>query len=93
MMKVAVLLCVFLSQAIAGPSKPDVSIGISSDGFDKGALGVLEPHVAWETSGTFSGCDVSVCSFFWRVCIPVADGTRVFLTVHVYVVCLSAMMI
>ena len=73
MMKVAVLLCVFLSQAIAGPSKPDVSIGISSDGFDKGALGVLEPRVAWETSGTFSGCDVSVCSFsgvfvsLWRM--------------------------
>ena len=44
----------------AGPSKPDVTIGINSEGFDKGAIGALEPHVNWETSGTFEGCDVSV---------------------------------
>ena len=64
-MRSAVLLCLLTSQVFAGPGKPDISIGINSDGFDKGAIGALEPHVKWETSGTFSGYDVSVRS--WNV--------------------------
>ena len=63
MMRVAVLLCL-VSQAIAGPSKPNVSVGLSSDAFDKTVgFHTLEPYVDWETSGTLVGCDVSVRSF------------------------------
>ena len=61
-MRAVVLLCL-LSQVLAGPGKPDISIGYNSDSIDKGPIGVVEPHIKWETSGTFSGFDVDVrCS-------------------------------
>ena len=59
-MRAVVLFCL-LSQVLAGPSKPDVTIGINSDSFGKGAaLGAVEPHIKWQTSGTFSGLDLDV---------------------------------
>jgi len=60
-MRAIVLLCL-LSQVLAGPGKPDITIGINSESFGKGAaLGAVEPQIKWQTSGTFSGLDVDVC--------------------------------
>jgi len=44
---------------LAGPSKPELSLRINSDSFDKGlGLGLLEPTVKWQTSGSLADCDV-----------------------------------
>ena len=65
-MRAVVLWCLLLGQGIlAGPSKPDITIGINSDALDKGAIAALEPHIKWDTSGELAGCDVEVglCGF------------------------------
>lgn len=59
MMRVILSLCL-LGQVLAGPSKPEITIGLNSDAFDKGAIAALEPTIKWQTSGTINGCDVDV---------------------------------
>ena len=61
-MRAVILLCL-LSQVVAGPSKPDITIGINSDNLDKDVLAALEPNIKWQTSGELAGCDVEVCDF------------------------------
>ena len=62
-MKISVLFfCLStLSVVAAGPSKPELFLNINSDSLDKGlGLGVLEPTVKWQTSGSVAKCDVEV---------------------------------
>lgn len=67
-MRVSLLLSLLLAQeAIAGPGKPEVSIGFNSAAIhQQSPFAALEPHVEWQTSGSFSGCDVEVCQLSRR---------------------------
>lgn len=47
--------------ALAGPSTPQVAIGLNTELLDKGLLSALEPTIQWETSGTVPGvADIEV---------------------------------
>mmetsp|Transcript_9893 Transcript_9893/g.13053 ORF Transcript_9893/g.13053 Transcript_9893/m.13053 type:complete len:274 (+) Transcript_9893:75-896(+) len=61
-MRILINICLVistLSVVAAGPSKPELYLNVNSDSLDKGfGIGVLEPTVKWQTSGSVAECDV-----------------------------------
>lgn len=55
----SLLLVALAKESFAGPSAPQISVGLNTATAGSSKLGGIEPSVKWQTTGSFEECDVA----------------------------------